>query len=203
MQTIFIRGVVVMIVIGGMGFNSRAAAQTSPLVHQGWARSHVDIGGSVGIAWISDPELEKYTSNLSGLVDVSLDPVWALRGRIERSTFGVPAVRTSNGRPDAMTVTRTSVGMTRSTDESISARFRPYLAGNVGLYHYAFGAGNATHLTRLGGSGGFGFENLIGDGRAAFTGEVLIHAVRGPENSPATDYFFLVATYTFGLKARF
>jgi hypothetical protein len=205
MRTTFIRIALVMMGTAAMGINSHAAAQVplSPAAHQGWAGSHVDFAGSVGLAAISDHALEKYTTDVGGGIDVHLNPVWAIRGRVERSTFGLPGVSGTNGLHDAMTVTRTSIGVSRSTDESIRARFRPYLTGNVGLYHYGFVGVSGTHLTRVGGSGGMGFENLVADGHAAFTGEVLLHAVRGPENSPTSAYSFLVVTYTFGLKARF
>jgi hypothetical protein len=204
-QQRFIRIALFLMVIGVIDSHTRASAQTQqpPLKpRQGWAQSHLDIGGSAGLGANTDNSLEKYTTDLSALVDVTLDPVWALRTQVERVEFGVPGFVGAAGVHDALRITRVSIGAKRATDESIHQRFRPYLLGNVGLYHFSSRAGIIAPATRIGGSGGIGFENLMGDGHAAFTGEVTLHAVHGPDR-PGSDYSLFMVTYTFGFKARF
>ncbi len=206
--TTFRRFIVFMLIIVGirlMDPHCQAAAQTPvppAAVQQGW-RNHFEIGGSAGLGATTDHSLEKWSTDLNGVVDVPLTAVWSLRGDVERNEFGVPGFVGSAGHHEAVRLTRVSVGATRFTNESIHCRFRPYVLASVGVYRYALLGGGVPEVTRVGGSGGVGFENIFSDGHAAFTGEVKMHAVHGPEFNASSAYSMFVVTYTFGLKARF
>ncbi len=207
--TTFRRFIVFMLIILGIRLidpHCQAVAQTPvqlTAAQQPRWPSHFEIGGSAGIGATTDHSLEKWSTDLNGSVDVPLTAVWGLRGDVERNEFGLPGYVGSGGHHEAVRLTRVSAGVTRFTDESIRCRFRPYVLASVGMYRYSLLGGGVPEVTRVGGAGGVGFENIFSDGHAAFTGEVKVHAVHGPEFNASSAYSMFVVTYTFGLKARF